>query len=297
MGRHAGIDPSGPVNQHAPEPTSATPAPTLFMIRKPTAFHQPAPTTPWRWAIFGAVLGLAVALLVFPPSAWLAAALDKLTSAQVQLIESRGTVWTGSARLLLTGGPVSRDRALLPEYVSWKIRPGWLAVNVEMTADCCTARPIQAQLTPNLGGATLQVSDGALQWPAAVMAGLGAPWNTVQAQGSLRLATRGLTVAWSDGKMALSGGAELTATGLSTSLSTLKPMGSYRLLVTGGTTPELALSTLEGRLQLSGNGQWANSQLRFRGEASAAPEDEVVFSNLLNIIGRRNGARSFITLG
>ncbi len=267
------------------------------MIRKPTASHQPASTAPWRWAIFGAVLGLALALLVFPPSTWLAAALDRLTSAQVQLIESRGTVWTGSARLLLTGGPVSRDRALLPEYVSWKIRPGWLAVNVEVTADCCTARPIQARLAPNWGGTTLQVSDAALQWPAAMMAGLGAPWNTVQAQGSLRLATQGLTVAWSHGKMALSGRAELTATGLSSSLTTLRPMGSYRLVVTGGTTPEFALSTLEGRLQLSGTGQWADSRLRFRGEASAAPEDEVVFSNLLNIIGRRNGARSFITLG
>ena len=39
------------------------------------------------------------------------------------------------------------------------------------------------------------------------------------------------------------------------------------------------------------------SRLRFTGEASAAPEREAALSNLLNIIGRRNGARSIITIG
>jgi general secretion pathway protein N len=38
-------------------------------------------------------------------------------------------------------------------------------------------------------------------------------------------------------------------------------------------------------------------RLRFAGEASAAPEREGALSNLLNIIGRRNGARSLISLG
>ena len=59
----------------------------------------------------------------------------------------------------------------------------------------------------------------------------------------------------------------------------------------------LALSTLEGSLQLSGNGKWVGSRLRFEGEARAAPEHEAALANLLNIIGRRSGARSIITLG
>ena len=44
-------------------------------------------------------------------------------------------------------------------------------------------------------------------------------------------------------------------------------------------------------------GQWVGQRLRFAGEASATPEREGALSNLLNIIGRRNGARSLITLG
>jgi general secretion pathway protein N len=37
--------------------------------------------------------------------------------------------------------------------------------------------------------------------------------------------------------------------------------------------------------------------LRFRGEATAAEGDEGALDNLLNIIGRRQGARSVISIG
>ena len=74
-------------------------------------------------------------------------------------------------------------------------------------------------------------------------------------------------------------------------------MGSYRINLLGGATPQLQLDTLEGSLRLSGRGQWVGSRLRFTGEASAVPEREAALSNLLNIIGRRNGPRSIITIG
>jgi general secretion pathway protein N len=88
---------------------------------------------------------------------------------------------------------------------------------------------------------------------------------------------------------------------MSSRLSPVKPMGSYRLTLTGtlqGTpTPGLALSTLQGPLLLSGQGQWVGQRLRFTGEASAAEGHEAAFDNLLNILGRRQGARSLLSLG
>jgi general secretion pathway protein N len=74
-------------------------------------------------------------------------------------------------------------------------------------------------------------------------------------------------------------------------------MGSYRITLMGGQVPTLQLDTLEGGLHLGGSGQWVGSRLRFTGVASAAPDRESALSNLLNIIGRRNGARSDITIG
>ena len=61
--------------------------------------------------------------------------------------------------------------------------------------------------------------------------------------------------------------------------------------------PAFTLSTLDGALLLSGSGQWTGSQLRFRGEARAAPGAEGELDNLLNIIGRRQGALSVISIG
>ena len=74
-------------------------------------------------------------------------------------------------------------------------------------------------------------------------------------------------------------------------------MGSYRLTLNGGTVNTLQLETLQGSLQLTGNGQWVGGRLRFDGMASSTPERQDALSNLLNIIGRRVGARAIIKVG
>ena len=74
-------------------------------------------------------------------------------------------------------------------------------------------------------------------------------------------------------------------------------MGSYRFTLQGGPSPSLDLATLEGSLELTGRGQWVGQRLRFSGVASAAPQRVEALSNLLNILGRRDGARSIITVG
>ena len=96
----------------------------------------------------------------------------------------------------------------------------------------------------------------------------------------------------------------------STRLSTIRPIGSYRVHLRGGkplganetpaqaTPAELSLETLPGSsLQLTGSGQWVGGRLRFSGEAYAVPERAAALNNLLNIIGQRSGERSLITLG
>ena len=81
----------------------------------------------------------------------------------------------------------------------------------------------------------------------------------------------------------------------------LPQLGSYRLQLTGsgagGEAATLRLDTLAGALQLSGSGQWTGASLRFRGEARSAEAQAAALSNLLNIIGRRQGALSVISIG
>jgi len=139
------------------------------------------------------------------------------------------------------------------------------------------------------------------QWPAAWLAGLGTPFNTMQLGGTMRLTSNGMTLESVQGRWRVIGGIDLDLLGVSSRLSTLDTLGSYRLSVRGGAatsdTATLNLDTLDGALRLSGSGQWTGPRVRFRGEASAAEGQEAALNNLLNIIGRRQGATSVISIG
>lgn len=252
---------------------------------------------PWAWGLSGALLGLLLSVLVFAPARWLAATVSQASGGQVLLQEARGTVWSGSAQLLFTGGAGSTAATRLPSRLGWQLQPGLSGLAVRLEASCCLAQPWGFQLRPSWNGAQLRISDSPSVWPAQLLAGLGTPFNTLAPQGQLALSTQGLTLTWAAGRLQMAGQAQLDVQALSSRLSTLRPMGSYRFTLSGGAAPELLLATLQGPLQLSGRGQWVGGRLRFVGEASSAPEHQAALSNLLNIIGRRSGARSIIKLG
>ncbi len=254
-------------------------------------------TTPWAWARAGAVLGLLMAISINTPALWFTAPLERSLGGRLLFEDAQGTLWNGSARLLLSGGAGSRDLAALPGRLVWSVRPSSEGLSVDLLADCCMQHAWHVSVQPLWGGARVVLSDSLSQWPAHWLTGLGTPWNTVQAEGQLILATKGLVVEWAAGRLVLGGRAQLDAAKISSRLSTLKPMGSYRITMLGGATPSLALETLEGSLQLSGSGRWVGSRLRFEGSASAAPDRLDALSNLLNIIGRRDGPRSIIKVG
>lgn len=251
----------------------------------------------WGWTLSGVLVGALLSVLVFAPARWLAVAVRQASGAQVLLQDTRGTVWSGSAQLTLSGGVGSVASASLPSRLSWRVQPGLTGLSVHLETSCCLVQPWQFWLAPSWNGAQLHVSDSPSAWPAEILMGLGTPFNTIAPQGQLSLTTQGLSLTWVAGRLQLGGQAQLDAQDISSRLSTLRPMGSYRFTLAGGTTPQLLLSTLRGSLLLSGRGQWVGGRLRFVGEASSAPEHQAALSNLLNIIGRRNGARSIIKLG
>lgn len=253
--------------------------------------------TPWGWAAGGALLGVLLAVVIFAPARWLAAAVSQASGGQWMLTDARGTVWTGSARLALSGGSDSQGSMALPGRVEWRMRPAALGLATQVNASCCMAQAMQLQTSLRWGGALVQVGNHTSNWPAGLLAGLGTPWNTIQAQGLLALSTQGLSVEWASGRAVMQGSVQLDALDMASRLSTLKPMGSYRLTLNGGTVNKLQLETLAGSLQLTGSGQWVGGRLRFDGVASSTPERQDALSNLLNIIGRRVGPRAIIRVG
>jgi len=251
----------------------------------------------WRWAVFGALIGIALALSLFAPARWLAAGLSQWTHGHLQLVNARGTVWTGTAGLVFASGGGGTEPVSLPGTLGWTVRPRWDGVTAALDIPCCAVKPLEFRARPRTSGLELEWRDGQSRWPAALLAGFGAPWNTLKLEGVLDVSMQAFTLRWNGPGLAIAGHATLDAIDISSSLSTLKPMGSYRIALEGGASPTILLTTREGSLQLSGSGRWNGTSLRFDGEASAAPGREDALSNLLNIIGRRDGARSLITLG
>jgi general secretion pathway protein N len=247
--------------------------------------------------VAGALLGTLWATLLWAPAVWLQQAALAASDGRVVLREAQGTLWHGSAQLGLAGGSGSSDSAHLPGRVQWDMAVDWAGVQLALRADCCTPQAHHVTLTPGLRNWRLHLAAGESTWPAAVLSGLGTPWNTVQLQGPLMLKTPGLSLVSAVERIALDGSLSMELPALSSRLSTLRPLGSYHLQLRGGEQPSLELRTLQGSLQLQGQGRWTGAHLRFEGEARAEAAHEAELSNLLNIMGRRDGARSVITLG
>ncbi|MEO8836304.1 MAG: type II secretion system protein N [Caldimonas sp.] len=257
-----------------------------------------------RWAVAGAILGIVAAFVLFAPASWLAQAVASATGQRVILADARGTIWSGSAVAVLAGGPDSRDATYLPGRLEWTLAPRLYGAELAARHACCLNGTVLLQIRPGLGRirATLlpPAGNSVGQWPSAWLGGLGTPMNTLQLGGTVRLVSPGATIESVEGRWRLDGKADIALDAVSSRLTTLDTLGSYRLSLTGGGASSatlLFLSTQDGPLQLSGNGTWGPGGIKFRGEARAAVTDEAALSNLLNIIGRRDGARSIISIG
>ena len=257
-----------------------------------------------RWAALGALAGAAAGVIAWAPADWVSAWVRSATDEHLLLAEAAGTVWSGSAVAVLTGGTGSRDASALPGRLHWALTPRWNGLTVTLRQDCCIANELPVVL--EFGWRRLRVElparpAGLPQWPARWLSGLGTPWNTLQLGGALRLASPGMAIDVEGGRARFSGTLEAQLVNASSRVSAVDPLGSYRLSLRAGSSPSepaaLQLETTEGALQLGGSGQWSSDGMKFRGQARAAEGQEAALSNLLNIIGRRQGALSVISIG
>lgn len=281
-----------------------------------------APATPQasglRTALVALLLGAGAALLALWPAAWVAPSLEAATGQRLMLRDVRGTVWRGSAQIALAGGPESRDRLALPGRLDWQW--GWAKAAEGATGAEGTSWPGPAlhlnhsgalreaafvQFRPGWGRLEIQWvptnarPSSVLSLPAGWLTGLGAPWNTLHPDGSLELHVLKLRATLSLGHdpqtdLAL----RLVLRDLQARVSTLPRLGSYELQAVGLNELRLTLGSQPGSaLILDGQGRWRpGGGLAFQGVAQAAAGQEAALSNLLNIIGRRDGPRSVIQL-
>ncbi len=272
-----------------------------------------------RWGWWGVGLGSVVGLVAYAPAAWLANSVTDLSGQRLVLAEAQGTIWNGDAVAVLTGGPGSRDARALPGRLAWRLGAGLslqgLHLQLALRQDCCMPVPVVLVVRPGIGQTQIELkvqpslADAPLNallaqgdighWPAAWLGGLGAPWNALDLSGVLRVQAQDLQVIRAQGRLRISGHLNLALDNASSRLSTLDSLGSYRLDMAGDAQGllQIGLSTVDGALQLSGQGALSPTGLHFQGEAQAREAERAALDNLLTLLGRRMGDRTVISIG
>ncbi len=238
-----------------------------------------------------AALVAGCAALAVLPARWLMCLADD--DAMVAIVDAEGTIWNGTALLAL--GPPGARRTL-PQPLHWRWRWNGLVVHHPwLGADVRLAPSWRGLATPSFS-----LSAQTLRLPADLLAALGAPLNTLAPGGNLELR-------WPDYQGGIPRGPywlQIDWRDASSALSTVHPLGSYRLQVAAGgvkndgtaSPRQLSLTTLAGPMQVQATGTWNGRKAVLSGtaEPAAGAPDNVRegLDALLSALGRRNGDKS-----
>jgi general secretion pathway protein N len=243
----------------------------------------------WTRPVAGALPWLAVAivssglvLVSMMPAAWITPQFAKATQGHVNLVDASGSLWHGSATVMLSAGDDVETATVLPGRVEWStsfwsIFAGRLHMDLRETDEM----PEPLRIDASLSGAT--VSANGIAVPATLFRGLGAPFNTLNLQGNVY--AKWTTLRLIHGRAF--GGITVTFDDVASSVSPVRPLGSYRVEVQEeGAAATLDLATLKGPLLLTGRGRVGAGGTSFNGAASAVPEQRDNLAGLLNLLGR-----------
>lgn len=257
---------------------------------------------PVRWflLVLAGLLAAAGTLAAFAPASLVDTALDRASLGRVRLADARGSIWSGSGRVVLTesqeprsGGVEVLGGMAIPETVVWQLRALPLLLGM-----------VDATVSIGEGGAPVRISGnptelrigaGSVELPSAELSRLGSPWNTIRPSAALALRWDAATVR----QGVLDGRAVIELGDLASAMTPVRPLGTYRLEIDGnGRDVALALSTLSGPLRLQGKGSWdRRAGVRFEAQAHAEGEERARLQSLLGLIGRRDGDRTIVRIG
>jgi general secretion pathway protein N len=248
------------------------------------------------WSLAG-MASIALTALAFFPATWLASLLEMQTAGRLTLGDAQGTLWRGSAFIGAAPGGNEPVSPLLPGRFVWRLSPAVLLgrVDAELENAAALSQPVNVTGSWHLW----QVSPAAITLPAERLSALGAPLNTIQPTGQMRLSWQLLQLKQQKGNIEVSGSMNLEMNDITSRLSPIKPLGSYDLAFDWQELQaDVMLKTVKGPLLLNGSGKISNGRLKFSGKAEAEAGQEEKLANLLNLLGQRRmqGGKEIIAL-
>lgn len=238
----------------------------------------------WQWVSIG-LASYAISLMVTAPAILLEPALRNLGYPHLRLLAAQGTVWSGSATLEVLG---SDERSGLSKALAWQVLPQSLLLGqlrVMVTIDSSQTFP----LTLTYSGWALEQAE--LRLPAGII-GLNVE----------RLAPLGLTgdlfvhiTNLSFKQRQLRGNATVQWRHAGSVLTPISPLGDYQFdWHRRDTRTQIALRTVQGELQLEGQGSWAAGESAdFLVLAQVPPQLQPQLAPLLRLIALEREAGVF----
>ena len=233
-----------------------------------------------HWLLLG-LMGCLTAIVFWPAYA-LKQPLAQATNGRLQLLNAQGTIWSGQATLGVSSGTQVQT---LPGLINWKP----LFFRDEALLGMSLSHPNLTQdLNVGVNSSGTAVTAGQARLPASWLSALGAPFNTIQPEGELQLAwdqinsesgTLSLEIVWRDAQ---------------STLSSVRPLGEYRAVLTGrlGETLHLDLSTTQGALHVEGKGQIVpGKRMQFQGFAWATEQSKPALRGILSQMGQPQNGR------
>jgi general secretion pathway protein N len=250
----------------------------------------------WVW-LLTAVITLMLSTAVFLPVSWVSVLIERQSGGRLTLGDAQGSFWQGSA---FVGGATSANSPVTPLFdgrFSWKISPLILLGQLELQISNERALSKTVRISGNFSD--WQVSAASLKLPTERLEGLGAPLNTIGLGGQLSVFWDNLQFSRQEKKVSVTGGMTLDMQDMTSRLSPIKPLGSYRMQFDWhGDAADMNLRTVRGPMLLSGKGSLQQGRLQFSGKAEAEAGQEEKLANLLNLLGqrRKDGDKDVIAL-
>lgn len=228
----------------------------------------------------------ALALIATAPATLLDARLHGASDGRLRLAEARGTLWSGHGQLELRD---PRGRAGLAKRVTWRLLPAALVrarLAYEIELD-----PLSRPFPVTLSWSRIELADADIGLPAAALGQVVPKLATLGLTGDMNLHIPNISIR----RNATRGNATVQWRNAGSALSPVAPLGDYELRIRGdGPTVRTTLHTLQGPLQLDGQGAWTTGRKpEFLATARMPPQFRQRLAPFLQLIAVERGDGSF----
>jgi general secretion pathway protein N len=240
-----------------------------------------------RWLLAGLILGAyALGLVVMAPASLIDSGLQQASEGRLRLTDTRGTLWSGTGQLEIRD---RNERTAVARSISWRVLLLYFLrgrLRAEIVLDQAAKQfPVTISLSQ------IEVAEADINLPASALGVAEPKLAPLGLTGDVLLHVARLAL----GRKAIDGNATLQWRGAGSAFTRVSPLGDYELrFEAAGTNVRATLRTLQGPLQLDGQGSWTRGgNPTFLGTARVPPEQRQQLVPLMRMIAVERGEGTF----